>query len=53
MFIIGDIITDKYNRFYKLEALQETQKRNKSDRLANWKAYTEDGASVYSVAVVR
>jgi hypothetical protein len=41
--------------FYKtdLEALQETQKRNKSDKRANWKAYTECGEAVYTVAVIR
>jgi hypothetical protein len=41
--------------FYKtnLEALQETQKRNKYDKRANWKAYTEGGEAVYTVAVIR
>lgn len=33
------------------EAFEEAQKRNKYDRSANWKAYTEQGDAIYGLAI--
>ena len=33
------------------EAFKESQRRNKNDRNANWKAYTEQGDLIYGIVV--
>lgn len=35
------------------EALAEAQKRNRYDRSANWKAYTEQGDVIFGIVIVR
>lgn len=35
------------------EALKEAQRRNRFDRAANWKAYTEQGDAIYSFVICR
>ena len=36
-----------------IEAFKEMQKRNKYDRSANWKAYTEQGDAVFGLSLTR
>lgn len=35
------------------EAFKEAQRRNRFDRAANWKAYTEQGDAIYGLVICR
>lgn len=35
------------------EAFTESQKRNRADRKANWKAYTEQGEAIFGLVIAQ